>query len=381
MRGVADKSSVGELAPAKYRGRMVAFNNCSVTFGQLIASAIGAGFAQVKGEAWRATVGIGAAPAIALAGMLFWCPESPRQLVSHDRRSEAAIVLLRIYPTSTEEQRQDKIASIEASIEEATETSLTNESLWTSFARIFKHGPTFRAVLTACVVMAISQLGGFNTLMYYSSTLFGIVGFTNATAVAITVSGTNFIFSIVNLVLVDKFGRRRLLTITVLGMAICMLIAAVSFHYIPINLSTLELESDNVGWPGTLVLVTIICYVGFYSSGVATIAWIGTELMPIEARALGTMLNTVTCWSTNIIIASTFLSMMKGITPSGAFGFYCGICFFGWVFIVLLYPDVKGMPLETIREVFKHGFGLKFSKQWQREHRDEKKAVEAAFGH
>lgn len=229
--------------------------------------------------------------------------------------------------------------------------------------------------------MAISQLGGFNTLMYYSATLFGIVGFNNATAVAITVSGTNFVFSILNLVLVDKFGRRQLLTVTVLGMSICMLIAAVSFSYIPIDLSTLEVESSQIGWPGTLVLVTIICYVGFYSTGVATIAWIGTELMPIEARALGTMLNTVTCWSTNIIISSTFLSMMKGITPSGAFGFYCGICFVGWLFIVFFYPDVKGMPLETIREVFQHGFGLKFSKQWQKEHKHEKKVVEAAFGH
>jgi SP family myo-inositol transporter-like MFS transporter 13 len=60
---------------------MVAFNNMSVTFGQLLASAIGAGFAQVGGEgsqAWRATVGIGAAPAILLGGLLFLCPESPR---------------------------------------------------------------------------------------------------------------------------------------------------------------------------------------------------------------------------------------------------------------------------------------------------------------
>lgn len=48
-----------------------------------------------------------------------------------------------------------------------------------------------------------------------------------------TVSGTNFIFSIVNLVLVDKFGRRILLLVGVLGMAICMLLAAASFHFIP----------------------------------------------------------------------------------------------------------------------------------------------------
>ncbi|KAE8154596.1 general substrate transporter [Aspergillus avenaceus] len=371
---------IGEIAPAKYRGRMVAFNNMSVTFGQLLASAIGAGFAQVKGEAWRATVGIGAAPALILAGLLFLCPESPRQLVSHDKAEAADAVLQRIYPTSTPEQRYAKIRSIELSLQEATQT-MVQESLWVTLKRVFTTPATGRAVLTACVVMAISQLGGFNTLMYYASTLFGIVGFDNPTAVGITVSGTNFVFSIVNLVLVDKFGRRIILTTTVLGMAICMLIASVSFSYIPVNLDTLEVESDNVGWPGILVLVTIICYVACYSSGVATIAWIGTELIPLEVRAVGTMLNTVTCWSTNIIISSTFLSMMKGITPSGAFGFYTGICFTGWVFVMFFFPECKGMPLEAIRDVFSQGFGVRYSKQWQKEHKDEAKNVTVSFGH
>ena len=242
---------IGELAPAKSRGRMIAFNNMSVTLGQLIASAIGAGFAHVDGEGWRATVGIGGFPPITLAIMLMWCPESPRQLVAHGRLEEAEKVLMRIYPASTPVQRQAKVKSIEISIQEAT-SSLEQESLWVGFERIFTTPPTGRAVLTACLVMAISQLGGFNTLMYYSATLFAIVGFENATAVAITVSGTNFIFSIVNLVLVDKYGRRRLLTITVLGMSICMLVAAIAFHWIPIDLKTLTLESDNVGWPGIL---------------------------------------------------------------------------------------------------------------------------------
>ena len=197
---------------------------------------------------------------------------------------------------------------------------------------------------------------------------------------AIVVSGTNFIFSLVNLLLVDRFGRRAILKVTVLGMAICMLLAAVSFHYIPIN-KDLVLESNKVGWAGNLVLGCIICYVAFFSSGVATIAWIGTELIPLEVRAVGTMINTVTCWSTNIIIASTFLSMMKGLTPSGAFGFYCGICFFGWVFVMFCYPECKGMPLEAIREVFAHGFGVKYSKQWQKENKYMAKVTTQAFGH
>ena len=288
---------ISELAPAKYRGRMIAFNNMSVTFGQLIASAIGAGFAQVGGEGWRATVGIGAAPPIALAGLLLLCPESPRQLVSHGKHEAAEAVLLKIYPTSTSEQRQAKIKSIEISLQEATQ-AMTEESLWVTFKRIFTTPATGRAVLTACVIMAISQLGGFNTLMYYAATLFKIVGFNNPTAVGITVSGTNFVFSIVNLVLVDKFGRRILLSITVLGMSICMFIAAVSFHFIPINTKDLTLESNNVGWPGIVVLVTIICYVACFSSGVATIAWIGTELIPLEVRAVGTMLVSFSLYET-----------------------------------------------------------------------------------
>lgn len=123
----------------------------SVTFGQLVASAIGAGLAQVNGPGWRGTVGIGAAPAIALAIMLLWCPESPRQLVSHGQSERADSVLQRIYPTSTPEQRRAKIKSIELSIEEAT-SSMTNESLWSTFKRIFSTPPTGRAVLTACLV-------------------------------------------------------------------------------------------------------------------------------------------------------------------------------------------------------------------------------------
>ncbi|KAF2854699.1 myo-inositol transporter [Plenodomus tracheiphilus IPT5] len=377
---------ISELAPAKYRGRMIAFSNCSVTFGQFVASSIGAGFAQVGGansQAWRATVGIGAAPAILLAGLLTLCPESPRQLVVHGRLEEASVVLLRIYPTSTEEQRQAKITSIEMSIHE-TSQSLDKDTFFQTLARIFRNTATFRAVFTACTIMAISQLSGFNTLMYYAATLFKMVGFSNATAVAIIVSATNFIFSIVNLFIVDAFGRRRVLLVTILGMTICLVIAAVSFSYMPINLQTLAVEGNEIGWPGYVVIATIILFVGFYSGGVATIAWIGTELIPIEVRAVGTMLNTVTCWSTNIIISSTFLSMMKGITPSGAFGFYAGICFFGWMFVIFCFPEAKGMPLEAIREVFQHGFGVSYARKWQKENKEFAKinaANSQAFGH
>ncbi|KAF2259225.1 general substrate transporter [Lojkania enalia] len=375
---------ISELAPAKFRGRMIAFNNMSVTFGQFLASSIGAGFAEIgnpeSSQAWRATVGIGAAPAVLLGGLLFLCPESPRQLVAHGNSTEANKVLARIYP-STEEQHRAKITAIEMSIQEATQTTV-DDSIWLSLRRVFTTPATFRAVLTACIVMAISQLSGFNTLMYYAAILFKMVGFSNATAVAIVVSATNFVFSFVNLIFVDKFGRRAISLVAVLIMATCLVVAAVAFAYIPIDLHTLEVQSDNVGWPGILIIVTIVVFTAAFSSGVATIAWIGTELIPMEVRAVGTMLNTVTCWSTNIIIASAFLSMMEGITPSGAFGFYAGICSFGWLFIVFRYPEAKGMPLEAVREIFSKGFGVSYAKQWRKENKEFAKInAQQSFAH
>ena len=144
--------------------------------------------------------------------------------------------------------------------------------------------------------------------------------------------------------------------------------AAVAFHFIPIS-KDLTVEITTVNWAGILLLVTIIVYIAFYSSGVATIAWVGTELMPLEVRALGTMLNTVTCWGTNLIVSSTFLSMMKGMTPSGTFGFYAALCFCGWLFVFFAYPELKGLPLEDVKQLFYGGFGVKKANALQKQMR------------
>ncbi|KAL1632865.1 hypothetical protein SLS58_011312 [Diplodia intermedia] len=355
---------IGELAPAKYRGRMIAFDNMSVTFGQLISYALGAAFENTA-HGWRYTVGIGAAPAILLALMLPKCPESARQLIAHGKLDEAAVVIRKIFPKATDKQVKDKVQLILNSVHEVT-SALEDKTLWWQFKQLFTVSANARPLISTCVVMAVSQLGGFNTLMYYSGTLFGLVGFNKPVAVSIVVGATNFIFSLVCITLLDRFGRRIVVLVTCMGMCISLVIAAVAFSYIPIN-KDLVVETREIGWPGILVLITIICYVAFFASGVATISWVGTELLPVEVRALGTMVNTVTCWGFNIVIASTFLSMMKAMTASGAFGFYAGICFFGWLFLLFGYPEVKGLPLETIRDVYTHGFGVRYAAKLQKE--------------
>lgn len=75
----------------------------------------------------------------------------------------------------------------------------------------------------------------------------------------------------------------------------------------------------------------------------------------------------MSCWGSSVILSSTFLTQMANTTPSGAFGFYAAVCFFGWIGVIFCYPDVKGMTLEDIREVFQYGFGVEYARDLQRE--------------
>ncbi|EHA25124.1 hypothetical protein CBS63078_7368 [Aspergillus niger] len=359
---------IGEMAPARFRGRLIVYDNICVTFGQLIAYALGAAFTNVH-QGWRYTIAIGAVPAIALAATMPLCPETPRQLISHGRDDEAKRVIRKIFPHATEQQVVNKIKVVRHSIEEVA-ASISDKSLWWQMKQLFTVGANLRALATACSIMAVSQLGGFNTLMYYSATLFSLVGFNQATAVSIVVGATNFVFGFPNFAFIDRFGRRSMLLVTVLGMSLSLVVVAIAFHWIPVNSDLSVTGPHEMTWASILLLVALIVYIAFYSAGVAPISWVGTEFLPLEVRALGTMLNTVTCWGCNIIISSTFLSMMKAMTPSGVFAFYAGICFLGWVFVIFCYAEVHNMPLESVREIYTHGFGVRHAKRLQRELRE-----------
>lgn len=69
----------------------------------------------------------------------------------------------------------------------------------------------------------------------------------------------------------------------------------------------------------------------------------------------------------NIIVSATFLSMMKGISPSGTFGFYAALCFLGWIFVIFCFPEAANMTLEEVRHVFEHGFGVRYAEEWRKQ--------------
>ena len=93
----------------------------------------------------------------------------------------------------------------------------------------FALGLTFLSVV-GCGLQAFQQLCGFNTLMYYSASLFKSIGFNNPTAVGLIIAGTNFLFTLVALKYIDIIGRRKIMVWTSPGMIFGLTLAAISFH-------------------------------------------------------------------------------------------------------------------------------------------------------
>ncbi|GKZ35955.1 myo-inositol transporter [Aspergillus brasiliensis] len=360
---------VAEIAPAGARGRLIGLNNMSITGGQVISYAIGAAFASVS-HGWRYMVGLGALPALILGCMMPFCPESPRHLVYNGRSDEARGVLRRIYSSAaTDEQMAALLVTIRTACDQAREINESG-SAWSKIVKLHTVGSNLRALICACGLMVISQMSGFNALMYYSSTLFALVGFNNSTAVGLVVAGTNFIMTWVNMMVVDGWGRRRLLLATAWGMAVGMAAVAIAFHWVPVNMDTLEPLNPGISSPAIVILVFVIWFVVFYGVSVGNTAWMSTDFFPLEVRAMGTMWMTCSNWGSNVIVSSTFLTMAKSLTPSGAFGFYAAICGISYVWIYFFYPEVSGLLLEEVQEVFQHGFGVRYARQLRKERKD-----------
>ncbi|KAL6238222.1 hypothetical protein BDW75DRAFT_237528 [Aspergillus navahoensis] len=356
---------VAEIAPSKARGRLVGLNNVSITGGQVIAYAIGAAFASVP-HGWRVMVGLGGLPPIVLACLLPFCPESPRHLVYNGRMEEARAVLRKLYRGASDVQIESVLASIQAGCEEARAIS-GNEGGWAKIVRLHTVPSNFRALLCACGLMVLSQISGFNTLMYYSSTIFSLVGFTSPTAVGLVVAGTNLIMTFVNMVLVDRLGRRRLLLSTVWGMSAGLIAVSVAFSFIHVDVNATDIAPQSVTTPAIVVLVFIIWFVIFYGVSVGNTAWMSADFFPLEVRAMGTMWMTCSSWASNVIVSSTFLSMTNAMTMAGTFGFYAGICGVSYILIYFFYPEVSGLVLEEIKEVFEHGFGVRYARNLRKE--------------
>ena len=119
---------------------------------------------------------------------------------------------------------------------------------------------------------------------------------------------------------VNPISRRRVVLLTSWAMCAGLVAVAIAFGFIPVDVSTLELETESISTTAIIVLVFIICFVFCYGVSMGNAAWMNTDLYPSEVRAIGTMWLACSCWVANIIVSSTFSSMMKILRPAEYLG-------------------------------------------------------------
>jgi len=357
---------IQELSPTRLRGRMVVLNVVAITGGQVIAYAIDAAFENTHGG-WRWMVGLGSIPAGIQCFFLFFLPESPRILIRRGDMDAANAVMRKIYARATSEQVDLKVKILSAAVKQSIHIANTT-TLVQRVGLIFSKPINRRALIVSCGLQAQQQLSGFNTLMYYSATLFKEIGFNQPTAVGLIVSGTNFIFTLFPLKYIDIIGRRKIMIYSAPGMVVGLTLASIAFHYLTLKTggNLVDGTQYSTTW-SAIVLLSMIFYVASYATGLGNVPWQQAELFGLEVRGIGTSFATTTNWAMNLLIGSTYLSLMDKITPAGAFGFYAGLCLLGWVFDLCCFPETAGLSLEEVQMVFKDGFGIKESERLRKE--------------
>ncbi|KAL5520883.1 hypothetical protein ACEPAF_2886 [Sanghuangporus sanghuang] len=357
---------IQELSPTRLRGRLVVLNVVMITLGQVIAYGIGAAFETMDGG-WRWMVGLGAVPAGLQLIFLFILPESPRIMIMRGKLQEADAVMRKIYSHATPEQIKLKVKVLQTAVQESIRIEKTTTLLQRMQSIVLV--PTHRrALIIACGLQAYQQLCGFNTLMYYSATLFKSIGFDQPTAVGEIIAGTNFLFTLIALKYIDIVGRRRIMIFSAPGMVVGLTLASVAFHFLTIHTNNVLVDGAdyNKTWSG-IVLASMIIFVASYAIGLGNVPWQQGELFELSVRGIGTSAATAMNWGANLLIGSTYLSLMDAITPAGAFGFYAGLCFLGWLFCLICYPETSQLSLEEVTEIFRDGFGVRRSQQMRSE--------------
>ncbi|KFY83990.1 hypothetical protein V500_09694 [Pseudogymnoascus sp. VKM F-4518 (FW-2643)] len=366
---------IAELAPSMFRGRLVTLNVLFITLGQVVAYLIGWGFAELGGETgWRWMVGLGALPAALQCLVMVAMPETPRWLAQAGRTEEAKIVLQKVFGTADMRRTvQPVMKAIEREVREEEEAkrerdrrSTTKDGGWLSdsWSELFGVPGNVRALTIACLLQGLQQLCGFNSLMYFSATLFSLLGFATPTLTSLSVAATNAIFTVLSLLLIDRLGRRRILLLSIPVMIFALLCCAATFHYIILPSTNSHNPSADAPVPilsrtsPLLVVASIILYVAGYATGLGNVPWQQSELFPLNIRSLGSSLATAMNWGSNTVVGLTFLQMLDGLGPSWTFLIYAFVCLVGWFAIWLVYPETRGLTLEETGELLKDGWGV-----------------------
>ena len=329
-----------EASPSSTRGVFVCFQLTVLNLGVFLAYWVGYGFVGVDGsKAWRIPVALQMVFILPILVLVFIVPESPRWLASHDKPDESLSVIARLQgkPVTNEDvlaqhDEIQKAVAYEKSIKSGSWSDLIREDDICSRKRL----------LIACSIQFFQQLGGINALIYYAGNFFALV----SSKPALMAGGLFSWFlaaSLIPWMLIDTVGRRKLLLVTIAGMAAAFAIEAGCIWKV-------QMTSSKAA--GAAASAFLFVYIGLFTIGFQAVVWVyPSEILPLRLRQKGSAVSTACNWAINYMVVQ--------ITPvaldSIGYKFFIIFAIFNLAFlppIYFFYPETKGMTLEAVDLLF-----------------------------
>lgn len=328
------------MAPPRYRGAInIGFQLC-VGIGVLSANLINFGTEKIKdGWGWRISLVMAAVPASLLTLGSFVLPETPNSIIQHDKdHHKAKIMLQRIRGTN----------DVQLELEDLIEASNTSNSIKHPFRNILQRKYRPQLVM-AIAIPFFQQLTGINVISFYAPILFLTIGLGESSsllsAVMTGVVGTTSTF--ISMLLVDKLGRRVLFIFGGIQMFCSQLMIGC------IMATHLGDHGEMSKKYAYLILVLICIYVAGFAWSWGPLGWlVPSEIFQLEIRSAAQSITVAVNFLFTFIVAQTFLSMLC------YFKFVTFFFFGGWVvvmtvFVYLLLPETKNVPIEQMDRVWR----------------------------
>lgn len=316
---------IAEIAPAKWRGRLVGCFQINVVAGILLAylSNYLVGLAHLGPEDWRWMLGVSGIPAFFFFIMLFTIPRSPRWLAQKSRLDEARQTLRAVGEEDVEGELAEIVRSIDVEHGHGTE-------------------PLFQAKYRLPIFLAVSigmfnQLSGINAILYYLNDIFAQAGFSRVSGdlQAVLIGGTNLAAVLIAMSVIDRMGRKTLLLIGSVGCALSLA-----------GVGAIFLTSSH----GDLLVWLLVGFIAFFSFSQGAVIWVYlSEVFPNRVRAKGQSLGSFTHWFMNALISFTF-PVVAAKSKGAPFVFFAAMMALQFFVVLFWYPETSGVTLEQMQK-------------------------------
>jgi sugar porter (SP) family MFS transporter len=333
-----DPVYISEISPAAHRGQLVNMSEFAINLGIVFGFASGLIFASVDEDvAWRWMFSLGAIlPCFVIYFATFVMPESPRWLVANGRGEDAREVLKKVYPDGYD------VGVIVTEIKDSIEKERIAEHA-VGWGVILFPSPAFKRILLVGIGISVAQQAvGIDAIIYFMVFILNKSGIHSRITQMWILLGLGLIKLGVIFIaglLLDRTGRRPLVFISLLGMAVSFFIVAMSF----VGVVASEVAA----------IVGLALYLAFFSIGMGPATWtVASEVFTTSIRAKAMSVATFSNRATATIFASSFLSVANAMTWSGFFIMMTVVCLIIFVWMYIYLPETKGRPLEEMAQYF-----------------------------